>query len=122
MHRFALLLHARQDGRCFYCGDKLNLDEHYKAEDQEKPICVDHKTPKSGGGKDSLENCCLCCRWCNSSKGSKTATEFQKYMMPYLIGIVDRGKLSEINKYLSLEAEYRPLADKIREMGLDLSL
>jgi len=43
---------------CEYCGE---IDD----------LSWDHLIPRSRGGPDSAENLVLCCRSCNSSKGSK---------------------------------------------------
>ena len=45
---------------CHYCDVKLY--------EKEGPT-VDHKLPKSRGGKNTLENLVACCRWCNNAKG-----------------------------------------------------
>ena len=45
---------------CHYCDVKLY--------EQEGPT-VDHKVPKSRGGRNTLENLVACCRWCNCAKG-----------------------------------------------------
>jgi len=55
----------KRDGyRCRYCG--------------EKATSVDHVLPHSRGGTDAPENLVACCRWCNTSKGSKTPAEWRR--------------------------------------------
>lgn len=49
---------------CVNCGSKDDL-------------CVDHKTPESMGGENSLSNLQTLCRSCNSSKGTKTMQEWR---------------------------------------------
>ncbi len=53
-------LHKIQSGRCFICGDPLNLDID-KWE-------VDHIIPRSKGGKDDDNNYALTHEWCNRNK------------------------------------------------------
>ena len=53
---------------CYYCGKKI-----------EKRKTIDHKTPVSRGGTNKLENLCICCQSCNSSKGNKTEAEYNKW-------------------------------------------
>lgn len=55
---------SSQDGLCFYCATPLVRFD------------LDHKTPLSRGGTNSPENLVCACRWCNRSKGAKTAEEF----------------------------------------------
>lgn len=53
----------RDNFACQYCG--ANLDED---EDQ----TLDHVIPVSKGGKDTWDNLVLCCRECNTFKGSRS--------------------------------------------------
>ena len=55
--RFLLLMAA--NFTCQYCGRK--------APDVE--LQIDHKYPKSKGGKDKLDNYVVCCKECNLGKG-----------------------------------------------------
>jgi len=54
------------DGRCSYCG---------KIPDT---ICVDHVIPKCKGGLDVASNLVVACKTCNSSKGGKLLSEWNK--------------------------------------------
>lgn len=56
----------RDNFACQYCG--ANLDED---EDQ----TLDHVIPVCKGGKDAWDNLVLCCRECNTFKGSKDLSE-----------------------------------------------
>lgn len=51
---------------CCYCGNPALPGERE----------VDHRIPLSRGGKHSADNLCIACRWCNRSKGVKTADEY----------------------------------------------
>lgn len=54
-----------QDGSCYYCQTPLFAYYH-----------IEHKTPLSRGGADSLKNIQLACPTCNLRKCAKTADEF----------------------------------------------
>ena len=56
-----LIVLARDDYRCQYCG---NLAEH-----------VDHLVPKCQGGADDLDNLVAACVSCNCTKGGRTPEE-----------------------------------------------
>lgn len=59
-------IRQRDGGGCAYCrrGDVA--------------VFVDHVLPRSRGGSDNIRNLVLACVRCNSSKGSKTLTEWLK--------------------------------------------
>ena len=52
---------------CPYC-----LNE-FSAED----ATLDHKLPRSRGGKTEPRNITICCKYCNSEKGALTAEEYE---------------------------------------------
>ena len=58
-----LVVWAKCDGRCFYCGSQERL-EH------------DHMVPISRGGEHAEHNIVVCCEVCNLRKGTMTAAEF----------------------------------------------
>jgi 5-methylcytosine-specific restriction endonuclease McrA len=51
---------------CQYCGSKNNLS-------------IDHKIPLARGGSHDIDNLCIACKPCNSSKNTKTPEEFTAY-------------------------------------------
>ena len=51
--------------RCTVCWTKDELE-------------VDHIVPYSKGGKTTLENAQILCRWCNTSKGTRSQAEWQR--------------------------------------------
>jgi len=57
----------KQNGKCFYCGQ--NLDEYFH---------LDHKLPKSRGGKFIKENLVASCDFCNMSKSNSTLEEYRE--------------------------------------------
>lgn len=63
-------LYDKTDGRCAYCGCKLN----------ELNYSVDHLQPKSKGGTNEEENLFLCCKSCNSRKKNRTLEELRFYL------------------------------------------
>jgi 5-methylcytosine-specific restriction endonuclease McrA len=64
-------LFEQQEGFCFYCSDLL-----YASFDNQ--IHVEHKTPLSRGGSNSIDNIALSCAECNLKKHTMTAEEFLK--------------------------------------------
>lgn len=56
----------KTDGRCFYCGCKLDFDN----------FVIDHILPKSKGGKDK-NNTVPACFECNAFKYNKSIEEFR---------------------------------------------
>jgi hypothetical protein len=55
-----------RDGyQCNYCGDA------------EGPFAVDHIIPVTRAGSNNLENLCVSCKPCNSSKGDKLVSEWR---------------------------------------------
>lgn len=53
-------LYARDNGRCFYCGDAAGSDWQ-----------ADHVLPHSRGGQTVLENGVVACAACNNAKSDK---------------------------------------------------
>lgn len=73
VRHYGMWLAARDGGwMCAYCGTPLRpYADRKKARDvRAQPATVDHVTPLSLGGKDTLENMVLACRACNKAKGS----------------------------------------------------
>ena len=59
-------IHAREDGRCFYCLRPITG----------KRRCIDHVVPRARSGRNSYRNLVSCCVDCNSKKGERPAKEF----------------------------------------------
>ena len=53
--------------RCAYCNEEV-------------PLTVDHIVPLSRGGSNSIENVVPACKHCNSTKGTRTYSEFLEYV------------------------------------------
>lgn len=62
-------LRVSQGDKCFYCGCDLRGGGE-----------VEHKTPLSRGGSNSIENIAWSCKSCNRRKHTKTADEFMAVM------------------------------------------
>ena len=54
-------LHARDGGRCVYCGQKVSLSN----------FTIDHVLPRSLGGRTDWENVVSACMSCNNRKGNR---------------------------------------------------
>ena len=63
---FASEITKLRSGSCFYCGLQEGL------------MTIDHIVPLARGGSHSIGNLVGACKSCNSSKGAKTITEWQK--------------------------------------------
>jgi hypothetical protein len=62
-------LKKKLGNKCVYCDCNNKL-----------LLTIDHKMPKSRGGKDDDTNKQVCCWFCNQLKGSLTDNEFKKYL------------------------------------------
>lgn len=81
------------DNKCNYC-------------DSDQDLTLDHMTPRSRGGDNSIKNLQVLCRSCNCSKGAKTHEEYIAYMAPYKFGLCKRNEVGEYNTYLKLKIKY----------------
>ena len=70
------VLLERTDGRCWYCGKTIALDE----------LTKEHKIPQSRGGLHALDNLVAACRSCNTRKRDKTPEEYRSYLHSRLPG------------------------------------
>jgi hypothetical protein len=61
------LVFKKNNGKCFYCDDQLEIDAEWH---------IEHKQPKSKGGTNDIENLVPSCPSCNLKKRDKTAKEF----------------------------------------------
>lgn len=61
------IVFKKNDGKCFYCDDQLEIDAEWH---------IEHKHPKSKGGTNDIDNLVPSCRPCNLKKHNKTAKEF----------------------------------------------
>jgi 5-methylcytosine-specific restriction endonuclease McrA len=79
-YAFKQLIGEKFNFECGYCGKKLVIDSenHHKNKNH---LTVDHLTPLSRGGADSAKNLVICCKSCNSSKGTKTAEEYKNFIV-----------------------------------------
>jgi len=66
MNKNRILLWKMFDGKCAYCGGKLDKRFH-----------ADHIDPKYRGGKDAKENLYPACPRCNIRKATYTVEEFR---------------------------------------------
>ncbi|QDM26983.1 HNH endonuclease [Tardiphaga sp. vice304] len=76
-------VHAKTDGRCFYCG------AHVRCADEAPPrdwlllrgggvtMVMDHADPKARGGADHVSNRLPACGGCNSAKGWLNVDEYR---------------------------------------------
>ena len=53
------------NGICYYCGEP-------------NATTVDHKVPRTWGGKNDRSNLVAACLGCNQGKGDQTASEYNK--------------------------------------------
>lgn len=61
------IVFKKNNGKCFYCDDQLEIDAEWH---------IEHKHPKCKGGDNDLSNLVPACPSCNLKKHSKTAKEF----------------------------------------------
>jgi len=72
-------MYNQTNGRCYYCGCKLKTNSEEKQD--KRYATIDHGTPQSRGGDNDRDNLFMCCKSCNSKKGTKTITEYRNYIM-----------------------------------------
>lgn len=77
---------VRRDGLiCYLCGKVLKITK----------VTLDHILPLARGGQHKPENVKIACKSCNSSKNSKTLTEYKKYRGDYDRFLLSRNFKSE---------------------------
>lgn len=69
-----------------------------------------------------LENKCLSCRSCNSSKWIKTSDEYLKYLEPYKMWIINKHDLPEFNNMLKLMDKYEDQLYEIQTRSKPISI
>lgn len=69
---------VKTNGRCYYCGVKL---QQHKGHGKVPPnaAAVEHMVPKSRGGTGKADNITAACWTCNASKGTKTIDEYRRW-------------------------------------------
>lgn len=78
----ASVVHRVSD-RCSYCGCRLIAPERAAAWQWGAVRTVDHVTPKSRGGANSLDNMLPACARCNNRKGAMTLPEYRRHMQRF---------------------------------------
>lgn len=74
-----LRIHAREHGRCFYCGSHVNLHTVETLNTKwPDPLAAtaDHIVPRSSGGGNTADNLVLACYGCNNRRSNTPASEF----------------------------------------------
>jgi 5-methylcytosine-specific restriction endonuclease McrA len=66
----------KANNRCYYCGCATKLPDDNKPQDDDTAT-IDHKNPKSRGGKKTAENEVLSCHKCNGDKAHLTEGEYK---------------------------------------------
>lgn len=85
------LLIKKQNGYCYYCGEKVSYHKKCDLKHKSQFASIDHVVPRSANGSNKIENLVVSCRACNNTKGSNSVNEFL-----YLLNMND----VEFNKYL----------------------
>ncbi len=93
------LLFVEQDGRCYYCKDRIPFIGNAIGE---------HKIPLSRGGTNKLDNFVLACFTCDHYKGAMTDTEFFE-VMAQKKGRMERFKKMLVEKGLYVSHEVTPI-------------
>ncbi len=100
-----LYLYEKQDKKCFYCHQLF-----FENGEVLRNYTIDHMIPSSKGGKDTLDNICLCCADCNSLKGNLSAQDFVEMLSKVEKGELKLNKknLPDYVKYLQLKSQFEP--------------
>ena len=75
-----------QDGRCMYCGRKLNRANMH----------ADHKKSLKNGGSNTPANIQLLCGYCNRLKGSMNDKPFRRY---YELDLASKAPPSRVIRF-----------------------
>lgn len=59
---------AKDQPPCYRCGREINYQAHHL---DPNSFTIDHITPLSRGGTDTLDNLAACCRKCNRDKSNR---------------------------------------------------
>ena len=59
------------DGRCWFCGQEAKT--------------IDHATPRSLGGRNTIDNLIPACLLCNNTKGDMGVSQFRKYLKALMV-------------------------------------
>lgn len=98
----AYLMH-KWAGRCAYCGQEGKLE-------------VEHVTPRSRGGSNSVNNLVVACRPCNEKKGKQSLTEFLAKKPAQLKRVQDELGKSYADTAAVNATKYR-LLDELKTFG-----
>ena len=60
-----------QDGRCFWCQEKMFLGKN-----NPNSATIDHLVPRSKGGRNFESNYVIACHECNVSRGARSAIKW----------------------------------------------
>jgi 5-methylcytosine-specific restriction endonuclease McrA len=74
-----LRLHTREQGRCFYCGVRVNLHTVKTLGTRwpdARAATMDHIIPRSAGGGSTEDNLVLACYGCNNRRSDQPASDF----------------------------------------------
>ena len=110
----SIILFAKQQGKCFYCGCNL-LDEAIA----NKSLHIDHYIPKVDGGSNDIENLRLTCAFCNYSKNKKKPGDFMEYLQPYLQGLCSKKDIGKYNEYKKLKARFESFSTEYGQIDVD---
>jgi len=75
--RKKLALLDLQDGKCYWCSQKIWID-----------ATIDHIVPQSRGGTDDPSNLALACVKCNNVKSNSTPEEFVRHILGIFTGFL----------------------------------
>jgi 5-methylcytosine-specific restriction endonuclease McrA len=67
-------LRRQHRGTCYYCKRYCGVSTGLRG-------TVDHLIPLSRGGPDAIENLVYSCKPCNQTKGNKTPTEYEEWLV-----------------------------------------
>lgn len=98
-HGYELI--KKQEGRCSYCQTEITTENGTQGNKIKAEI--EHKVPRSKGGRDNLENIHLTCTHCNREKGTSTHQAFEAHKnfqthIPLGENLTKRGQLKPKNK------------------------
>lgn len=135
-------LHTKQDGKCYWCDKPAYLwweitTKQFKRLGKNKIATIEHLTPKSRNGENSIDNYACACRGCNTLRGSipegqffwvtRTPERFAKFKEKKRQAELERLRQKRIKqdkklKQWLMRTRGNKLAEAIEPFGFNVSL
>lgn len=100
-------VYNRTGGNCAYCGMRLEFSGDWH---------VDHITPKSRNGGNSLKNLIPSCMKCNAAKRHRNPKEFRESIVSLSIRDIKKIK-DRLERFRTHDELYHPMGDILNDLS-----